>query len=199
MLFYCFVVVWLLGKFHLTGSFWLLVPLFGFSVFPFNLPFSIGQMLHYLLYFYLGIMVFRYRDDIRGCLNLYAASFLILFYAFALFLYLYLGVAESLDGVSYNVVRLVLNVMGITAIYSTAVCVGDKLDRYYLVRQSNAVSFGVYLFHQFVLMFLLEYTSLSVHVGRYAYPWLCLAIALLFSVLFSSILMKNRVGRSLIG
>ena len=68
-----------------------------------------------------------------------------------------------------------------------------------LLTRLNITSFGIYLFHQFILQFLYYHTSLPYITGTYLLPWVGLLITLVGSVLLSELCLKTRLGRSLMG
>ncbi len=63
----------------------------------------------------------------------------------------------------------------------------------------NSISFGIYLYHQFILKLLYYHTSLPSLAGTYALPWLGFVLALMISMLLSSMTIRNKIGKYLIG
>ncbi len=59
--------------------------------------------------------------------------------------------------------------------------------------------FGIYLIHQFLLIGLYYNTNFAAIVGPYWLPWLGVALVLPVSYLLSTILLKTKVGKFLIG
>ena len=58
---------------------------------------------------------------------------------------------------------------------------------------------GVYLFQQFILKSLYDYTSLPTLIGSYWLPWVGFLIALLGSLLLTWLSHQTKLGRYLIG
>lgn len=57
----------------------------------------------------------------------------------------------------------------------------------------NSICFGVYIFQQFILMYLYYHTALPIIVGAYWLPWFGVVVTLILSILFS-ILLKSIPG-----
>lgn len=67
------------------------------------------------------------------------------------------------------------------------------------MEKTAALSFGVYLFQQFILKGLYDYTFLPTVLDCYSLPWIGFVVALLGSLLMAYLIRKIRVGRLLIG
>lgn len=67
------------------------------------------------------------------------------------------------------------------------------------MEKTAALSFGVYLFQQFILMGLYYHTVLPSLIGCYWLPWVGFVVALPGSLLIAYLFRKVRVGRLLIG
>lgn len=58
---------------------------------------------------------------------------------------------------------------------------------------------GVYLFQQFILKALYNYTQLPTTLGPYILPWVGFFVTLIVSLFFSYLLRKTKIGRYLVG
>ena len=63
----------------------------------------------------------------------------------------------------------------------------------------SAYCFGVYIFQQFILKYIVYNGALISLLGSYWLPWVAFVITLLLSVVLSWGLLKTKVGRFLIG
>ena len=64
-----------------------------------------------------------------------------------------------------------------------------------MVIHFNVLSMGVYVFHQFVLMYLYYHTSLPTICGSYLLPWVAILITFPTSIILSHFFRLNRIGK----
>lgn len=127
MLFWCFVVTWLLRNCRINQ--WVLgILLIMMSLLPMPIPVGIGNMLHYLIYFYAGMLTWSKKDVIIDkCLTLKVILpigfvcfiFLLAFLNSSLF-FIECGDTLLIRGVNYLincVVRFIVNISGIFLMY----------------------------------------------------------------------------------
>ena len=62
----------------------------------------------------------------------------------------------------------------------------------------NKMCFGIYIFQQFVLLYLYYHTRLPQIVGAYWLPWIGVTAAVFISLFMTFVISKNRLGRKLI-
>lgn len=88
--------------------------------------------------------------------------------------------------------------LGIWALYSTAVlyCRNHTISNFVL--KVGVCGYGVYLFHQFILIYLYRLTSLPQILGTYWLPWMSLLITIVISVSLTLLVRKTSVGRKYI-
>lgn len=131
MLFWCFVATWLLRNYMIDEKI-LVVLLVVLSLLPLPIPLGIGNMLHYGIYFYMGMLTWNKRGMIIDkWLALKVMLPVGLLYIVSLFAFLNRSSffiegndALVIKGINYmidNVVRLVVNVSGIFIIYLNVV------------------------------------------------------------------------------
>lgn len=209
MLFWCFIIVGIIEPFHLSPS--IFVPLsFIVAIIPWpELPLRLNYSFYYFPFFYVGYHIQKNNISIRwlnkkGSVLLSIISFLFLFIALT-----YLSMhAESLCG-SNNVICIAIICKLCQIIYSSAglimlfSIVGFLLDRGIVspspwMAYLGSLCFGVYLFQQFFLMAIYNYTNLPNILGAYWLPWVGFLIALLSSVLCSFLVRKTIIGRIII-
>ena len=210
MLFWCFVVTWLLRNCRINQ--WVLgVLLIMMSLLPLPIPLGIGNMLHYLIYFYAGVLIWSKKDVIIDkCLTLkiilpigfvYFIS-LLAFLNSSLF-FIECGDTLLIRGVNYLincVVRFIVNISGIFLMYLIVVKFvngGGKI--YNWCCKANMICYGVYIVHQFILRYLYYETILPLKVEAIYLPWFVLVVTLGISGVLSVCMLKTRLGRYLIG
>ena len=67
------------------------------------------------------------------------------------------------------------------------------------INAANNMCYGVYVFHQFILICLYYYTSIPSMVNSYILPVLSFFVVLALSVLLTAVFTRFRLGRFLIG
>lgn len=213
MLFWCFVGVWIIEKKHLKSK-WaipLLVLASWVSFLP--LPLRMGTAMYYMLFFYVAYII--QKNDIsldwlytkRNAI-ITTISFVILF-PFLTMLKERIGttqmgmenqlVAKTLVFSIGLMLRLVCASAGIVMTLSL---VGGYLKTHTTpqwMEQVGALSFGVYLFQQFILKGLYDHTTLPSLLGCYWLPWVGFVVALFGSILMTGLLQKTKTGKLLLG
>lgn len=210
MLFWCFIGVWLIEKLRLKTRFTILVLLFAAFCSFLPLPFRMGIAMYYMPYFYTGYILQKNEISLdmlytKKSAYITTLAFLVLFPLLTL-LKDKLGTHEGetietkiINYVSQTALSMIYVVAGIAMTFSL---VGLYLKKHSVSKwmvQIGALSFGVYLFQQFILKGLYNHTSLPSLLGCYCLPWVGLFIALFGSLLISYMLRKTRIGRALIG
>ena len=210
MLFGCFVLTFLTK--YSNNVFLLLIGALILSAFS-RCPniFRISQIAYYFFFFYFGLIVCRYRTFVISFCskNTILFLFLVIF-----FLSLAILLPFNVQLKSYHVdtwiggyllsaltrfINIIYSTIGIAFWYSISI----RLSRKFLnvpnwIKQFNILSMGVYVFHQFLLMFLYYHTSLPALCGSYLLPWAAIIIALPASVLLSHIFRLTKIGKLLI-
>lgn len=84
---------------------------------------------------------------------------------------------------------------GIYALYLTAVIYCKKHELSQVIIKIGACGYGVYVFHQFILMYLYRYTIVPSVAGTYMLPWVGFAITLVLSTALTLLIRLTKVGR----
>ena len=177
-----------------------------FSILPF--PFQLNKALYYFLFFYGGGVFYQYKDEIakRTSVKTVMAMWLI-------FVLMTFGVNIAMDFVRdvlypYNIIlmkgfglivnlylKIALAWIGIVALYQTAVlfCRKHNVGRFML--KVGTCGYGVYIFHQFVLIHLYRQTTLPQIVGSIWLPWVSLALTVLVSVALTLLVRQTNIGK----
>lgn len=211
MLFWCFIGAYILLFVELKDEviFFLCVCLALLSFLP--LPFGIGPALYYLLFFFSGIMLYKYREKLLERLEgkswiLIGVAYLITFLCFTI-------IFEEIvfDSDRSLAIKVVYYMLSKTTqiIYSTLGCLFAWLLVSRILQQkktvpkwiitANELCFGVYIFQQFILQILYYKTSMPILFGAYWLPFLGFVITLFLSVLLTFYFRKNKIGKLLIG
>lgn len=208
-LFWCFILTFLIyrSKIKLAHCIIGLLILATISFAP--IPLQLNKAMYYLFFFYLGGLSWKNATTI----NKYATNrnMILLWLAFsALFILVYLlreynssiyecfgliGKAAILS--VNNITKLLLATCGIASLYISAVVFLRRHKLRDWVIDIGNYGYGVYIFHQFILLGLYYYTDLPM-VTSYWLPWIGTAIALSGSLLLSWVFRKTKLGRALI-
>ena len=211
MLFGCFLLSYFFKD--VKKSFWFLFGALIVSIFS-RCPniFRISQIAYYFFFFYLGINICRHREPIVKYIirNKWILFLVAVLLVFSLVLLLPLNIqiksyvsdtwlANYFITVLSRFINVIYSSIGIAFWYILAILISQKLTKVPLcIKQFNILSMGVYVFHQFLLMFLYYYTSLPDVCGTYLLPWVAISIALPASVMLAYIFRLSNIGRSLI-
>lgn len=214
MLFWCFVLMTLLipyieknKKIIITASICM-----SFLVYL-PLPFRINDAFHYLPFFIMGYLAYSYyRGKLKVTKKLVLITLSVFFMAFILLSNVNQYLSELADSmldltlitkVIFSVLkhsnRLIYSSIGVFQIYIVMEAVRDKkLQLKSRVITLSSCCFGVYLFQQFILVYLYDYTNIPWMLNSMLLPWCFFIITLLLSVLFTQVVRMSNAGRHLI-
>lgn len=212
MLFECFLAIWIIDRFKLSS--WLtLFVLAAITLFPTPayLPFGLGKLPHFLFFVYAGYFLWTKRDWLfQHCLNHTTICILWMFYVlFVVLVHTALPsatpemniVQKGLVLLLNHSVKLLMSCCGIMALYLTVCKITTKegyRPKQWVIEASDNC-YGVYVYHQFILVFLYFYTPLVSVCHPYLVPWIGLVVTLLVSLLLTKLTLKTKPGRFLIG
>lgn len=211
MLFGCFLLLYLIKD--VKRPFYFLLGTLIISIFS-RCPniFRISQIAYYFFFFYLGFIICRYREPIiqyiiRRKKGLFFMSMLLIL-SLALLLPLNIHfksyIADTwLTGYFIaaltRFINIIYSLIGIAFWYYISVHISQKIAEVpKCIKQFNVLSMGVYVFHQFILMFLYYHTPLPDISGTYLLPWIAICLALPASVILSYIFRLTKIGKSII-
>lgn len=211
MLFWCFVGVWIIEKLHIKPK-WAIPLLVLVSLCSFlPLPLRMGTAMYYMVFFYVGYII--QRNDVsldwlytKRMAIITTMSFIVLFPALTLLKerigIVQIGggqlVTKAIVASTQTALRLVYSSTGIAMVLSL---VGRYLKKYsmpFWMEKTAALSFGVYLFQQFILMGLYYHTVLPTIVGCYWLPWVGFVVALSGSLLLTFIIRTTKFGKAIL-
>lgn len=204
-LFFCFIMVFPLYKkaYNEKGVF---ITLLLLMLFPISgLPHSLNSIFYYLFFFYLGGIFWRYSQNIakistRRNIFILIISFLVLLVVANLLL-LYISnlyearhlLIKAILLSSTNLVKASLATLGILTLYCIAIAFTKTSRLNENLIKAGTLGYGVYIFHQFILVWLYYYTDFPLYVGAML-PWLGFIISLVVSVTFTILVRKTKVG-----
>lgn len=214
MLYWCFVGVWIIEKIHLKSK-WAILLLVVATMGSFlPLPLRMGEAMYYMLFFYIGYVIQKKELSLDWLYSkryaiISSIAFIILFPSLTLlkeqFGTIQMGggdnqlVIKVVIAIAQQVLKLVYAFVGIVMMLSLVGCYLKRHVVPKLMEQIGALSFGVYLFQQFILKGLYDHTILPTLLGCYWLPWVGFIIAMVGSIIISLLFIKTKTGRFLIG
>ena len=215
MLFWCFVGIWIIEKIHLKTK-WAVLLLVLASISSFlPLPLRMGTALYYMLFFFVGYVIQKNNLSLdwlynERCTIIVSIVFIILFPLLTL-LKEQIGAIQMRgwgdDNQLVTKIVIVATQQFLKLVYaSTGIIMMLSLVGVFLkiktmpqwMEQIGALSFGVYLFQQFILMGLYYHTVLPTIVGCYWLPWVGFVVALSGSLLLTFIIRTTKFGKAIL-
>lgn len=213
MLFWCFIFAFFIDRFlcFYFSKRTIFIFLVVVTLIPFPIPFGIGNALHYVVYFYLGMVLYDKKNTViewnKNYINL-----LFLFYLLStVFLkimcrdYLFshidmYGIYSKIAViVTANAIQMLIILSGSLSLYATVMRVINRKHNNNIVFMCSKLSYGIYIFHQIVLMYLYYNTPLSRCISVCLIPWIGLILSLTVSSICAYYLLKTKIGIFLIG
>lgn len=215
MLFWCFMFIWVIDRYQIS-SWWLFVVLCVASIYPLPvyIPLGIHRLPHFLFYVYLGYILYKYKDYIISrWLKWRNIAVLWLLYIAIVVVYVMfiLPNVDNSEQVSWSlkflwyglkgVSNLLSSCSGIMALYLTVMMFvnSPSYQPAQWVLELSKVCYGVYIFHQFILMWLYYHTNSPIYLGSWLLPWVGLVISLVGAYLLTRLFLRTRAGRWLLG
>ena len=217
MLFLCFVSIFIFEKLKLSPKTSLILAVLAalFSLGPLaSLPFRISSTLYYFFYFALGYYIQKSNKrfdtiiDKRSIIFLfcgYVVAFLIyqcIFNESVFFAHLHGSFAiDILESFGRRFMKIAQALLGLFAILGLVNYLLDKK----IIRitsftiKLSSYCFGVYIFQQFILKYIVNSSTFINVFGSILLPWVAFIIALSFSLLLTNLMLRSKLGRYLIG
>lgn len=210
MLFWCFIGGWLLEQIKIKDGWKFAFLVFLNLVALVSLPLRISSAFSFMLYFYTGFLFYKFRDRIKSLItpNRLIIAWLVFVVIFVIFRPMrdVLAINEKqsvylklIVYVGNNACQLLYASIGLLAFFGTAVYFTQSHQLSEITKKIAACCFGIYLFQQFVLQLLYYKTDFPLWVGPYWLPWCGFVLATVISYLLSNMLLKTKIGRTLIG
>lgn len=214
MLFWNFVFGFILVKFVKNKNIfkYIIIGLFPISVLASFLPnvFGITRFVNYSVFFVYGMLLWNERDKIiNGFLRVRYIVFLSFFFLLSFIFceyFKFYNMSEN-NTISFTLAYVVSfldyfnALIGVTLFYVIVLfcveklkCKPSKISNYLSKR-----SYGVYVFHQFILMFLIYNLELFKYLDYKIAPFVMFGLVFFTSLILTNVFLKTRIGRFLIG
>lgn len=211
MLFWCFIAIWLIDHYKLSSKIllailacWTLIPM------PY-VPFGFAKMPHFLFFVYAGYYLWIYHGKLwKKYLNTTSISIMWLVYI-VLVIARHLLLSEPSNTTSkfqtlffeesQSIIELSMSCAGILALYLNVCFFTNRATfkpKQWIIRASDDC-YGVYVFHQFILVGIYFFTPLVEDINPLLVPWIGLFFAFSFSLILTKVFLKTRFGKFLIG
>ena len=219
MLFWNFIVGYMLLKINVQRPrYKILLFLFLFIISflsPWLFPniFGISRALSFTVFFYIGIQLYEYRENIIEHLKPK-----LLFYTFVIFTFIFILNEFALLKMAplklerifgrYNLftgyrlfVRHVLGLWGVLCFFITVLYFTEykKLVVNRAFRNLSKKTYGIYVFHYFILHFLIYDFKLYKIIDYSLAPFITFIFLIFSSLLLTNIFLKFKIGKYLIG
>lgn len=211
MLFWCFLAIWIIDQFKLSGWVTLLL-LAAMAIMPVpSLPFGLARLPHFLFFVYAGYFLWEKREWLLDkALGNKTICGLWLLYVIMVIVTRVLLPESSAEmsmfskGIIYltnSGLKLFMSCCGIMALY-LLVCKFTTRENYkakdWVITASDNC-YGLYVFHQFVLVLLYFKTPFVNNLHPLLVPWLGFIIIYVVSLCLTKLSLKTKLGRFLIG
>ncbi len=174
-----------------------------------DVPLQMERLNLFFVYFLLGCSIKQgrlklpeaNRRNLLLAAIMFCVLFLVLMYLRDSWGDLDVKILRILRGFLFNALRLGTALSVIYVIYSIAnkpMVTAWLKDKTGLITLSG-YCYGVYIYHQFILMALFYKTSLPMAINAWALPWVAFAITLATSLILCHFTLKTKFGRFLIG
>lgn len=188
-----------------------LLLVLSFASFRFTkVTFQVQFACYYMFFYYAGTFIYKHRDTILewatgGKVWLVALLYVVVFVVGTLHI-------ESIrpDGPAtaymlsrsklgiINAWRVAYGSLGTMAMWLMINRMWSSITIPKWLSWANSISFGVYIFQNFILWGLFQYTALPAITGTYLMPWVGLLIATIGSVALTAALKQTRIGKQLL-
>ena len=192
MIFWAYVLLYIY-RFYICRykiSYWNMLVIIPISllVMRFGLPFGISNAFFYFPFMLLGSIVYNKKEyfsilERKRSLLIYGISYILLIILFLM------KIGNSL---SLFMVKYAINFIGVMFLWHICSTFKGKLHNTWHIL--NKSSYGMYLIHQFFLIYFFYYSSVMLDLNRYVIPFVSLIFTLLFSYIIVSFLKRTRMG-----
>ena len=213
MLFGCILLVQICKSCRIKPIY-IFVSLFLVGILPFQFI-TYTQFLHYAFYFYFGQVIWQHRFNInlknKAVLGLnlivYVLTFVLynskkadMIHYWDLFVS-YKDWTSLMFLVSIDFIKMMMCTSGILFLLGAILWIISTINiqENKVINFSNRICYGVYIYHQFILWYLVYHTNFINTIGLYELPFVFFLITLVISVLLAQMSLKTKFGRFLIG
>lgn len=202
MLFWCFLFGYILNKIKCSKLYLLIMLFFLTFISIFPLPFQINQACYYMFFFYLGGLCESNKKRIKRHITKKVLLLSVILYVVS-----FVGLTwfnEQLGDISkiwFRLSSITSSVFGIIMLYVSVnqYLTYHKISHLNIIISINSLCFGIYLYHQFLLVYMYYCTSVPSVTGPYILPFVGLLFAAFGSAFLTYYTRKSAIGRYLIG
>lgn len=214
MLFWCFVLLYIIERLKCSKNFIFVLSILAALLCIIPLPLRLSSTAYYFIFFYVGYYIQKNDICVGSIMNwksisLFVSLFLIVFLCSNVFVnsdrLISFSQESSLHKLCFvlikNAAKLAYSGLGLIcafAIINSLLKKGALKVNQQMIRLSG-FCFGVYIFQQFILKFIIYNESIVSAFGSYWLPWFSFVVALSESLLLSWLFVKSKVGKFLIG
>lgn len=200
MLFWCFIITWCISKINLNEMIKLGMLYFIslFAILP--IPFQINTAFHYLPFFYLGVYLYNHPLEKVGFGK--AIFYIIFFLVLLVSVSTYRSIHPNLlswQKVLFWYLKQLYATMGTIGLFVICKNISNHKESSPRLLQFNACCFGIYIIHQFVLVWLYYHSPLPSWCGTILLPWCGFLVAFFGSLGLTSLVRRYKWGRFLFG
>ena len=166
-------------------------------------PFRFFSGVQYFAYFVVGSLVYKYRSSLLDIIEVRYTVYSWIIIAILCIFKVYLQnvaiyndlISKILINVFLYADRILLGVIGSITLWATI----NLLIKYLRLNVRGNIWFGLYIYHQIIMMLLYYHTSLPLMINSVWLPWLVFVITLSLSYMMVELTLKTKIGRELIG
>lgn len=217
MLFLCFVGIYLFELLKFPPKIVIVLAIIAslFSLGPLaDLPFRISQAMYYFLFFVIGYYLQKFNVSIERLARAKSITLLLVVYLITFLLYQHLllkhlniGTTElsTLTRFANSFLRRSLRItQAIGGLFMSLSLVNYMLNNNLIHVSSLAIKlsgycFGVYVFQQFILKWIITNPYMINALGSIYLPWVAFLLASMLSLFMTHIMLKTKFGRFLVG
>ena len=201
-----YVVIKRLKIKYLIGGGLIVVALQSLSILP--IPFQLNKVCYYYLFFYMGGLFYQKSEWIKQFTSIYktivvCGFFLLLVYLCNVIMERNLILTGGTQSMMMKLILIEINtylksglaIVGITAFYMIAVLYCRNHSISPLLLKIGTCGYGVYIFHQFILVYIYRLTSLPMMLGTYWLPWFGFLVSVVGSLILTILLRKTHIGK----
>lgn len=213
MLFWCFLGTFLVEKIGIKPI-KALILFFILSMFSFiQLPIRLNYTMQYMFFFYGGYLIGKEAIDIRRCISpkyiyicILAYVIIFIFTQQYLMPFFQLYKNESIEirvigNCAVRVFRLLYSWLGTFSLVLLSMYIVNiksfNLKPFWI--KISTLTFGVYIFQQFILVWLYYHTKIVSYISSTIIPWIAFILTLVISLILTRLLRLSKIGRLLIG
>lgn len=211
MLFWLYLFIWIIDHYKINSMLFVVsLAIISIVPIPITLPFGLGKFFHFAFYGYLGYAMFQHKDCIKRFITRKHIILLITIYVISVYVnYQYIIVeggnmslyAKIINRLTANSISFISTMSGIFALYLIVIHFTDNkgVIPHNWVIESSKICYGVYVFHQFILIYLYYHTFFPLIMGTYWMPIVGFLITIILSIILASLTLRTKCGRFLIG